>query len=300
MAQSSKKASRPRVAIAGATGRVGTALIKALLSDPVEVLALTRNPDNDRLPPGIARGVVDFDLPSSLSGALHGADRLFLAHGTSMRQVQNEIALIDAAVAAGVSHVVKLSAMGPPTRLHPFDWHMQIEAHLAQFDIGYTVLRPSTFMDILARAGAPVISDRWGGAAGEGRVNLVDTRDVAEAARIALLDDRSVHTQRAYHLTGPGAVSMPDVADILSRLLGRSVTYQHRTPAEHREVLIETGLTEPIADLLLGLDLMFERSAIAETTGTLSALTGRKPRSVEDWLRDHIAAFAGVQTGAPE
>ena len=137
---------------------------------------------------------------------------------------------------------------------------------------------------------------RCGGAAGEGRVNLIDTRDVAEAARIALLDDRSVHTQRAYHLTGPGPASMPDVADLLSRLLGRSVTYKHRTPAEHREVLIGTGLAEPVADLLLGLDLMFEHSVLAETTATFTDLTGRKPRSAEDWLRDHIAAFAAMQT----
>ena len=122
---------------------------------------------------------------------------------------------------------------------------------------------------------------RWDGAAGEGRVNLIDTRDVAEAARIALLDDRSVHTQRAYHLTGPGPVSMPDVAELLSRLLGRSVAYKHRTPAEHREVLIGTGLAEPVADLLLGLDLMFEHSVLAETTATFSELTGRKPRSAE-------------------
>ena len=259
MTQLSKQASRPRIAIAGATGRVGTALISALVGDPVDLVALTRQPANDRLPSGIAQGVVDFDQPRSLSDALHGADRLFLAHGTSMRQVQNEIALIDAAVAAGVSHIVKLSALGPPTRFHPFDWHMQIEAHLAQVDIGYTVLRPSTFMDILARAGAPVAAGHWGGAAGAGRVNLVDSRDVAEAARIALIDDRSPDTQRAYHLTGPGPVSMPDVADILSRLLGCSVAYEHRTPAEHRAVLIGSGLSEAIADLLLGLDLKFNQ-----------------------------------------
>ena len=53
---------------------------------------------------------VDFDQPASLERALAGVDRLFIAHGTSPRQVDNEIALIDAAVAARVRHVVKLSS----------------------------------------------------------------------------------------------------------------------------------------------------------------------------------------------
>ncbi len=167
----------------------------------------------------------------------------FLAHGTSTRQVANEIALIDAAMAAGVSHIVKLSVMGPPTRLHPFDWHMQIEAHLATLDVGYTILRPSSFVDILARAGAPVAAGTWGGAAGQGRVNLIDTRDIAEAARFAILDQENLNSQRAYHLTGPKAVTMPEVAEELSRLLGHTISYQHRTPTEHREFLIVQGST---------------------------------------------------------
>ena len=150
----------PRVAIAGATGRVGAALISNLLNDPVDIVALTRSPDAGRVPAGVSLATVHFDEPSSLSDALRSADQLFLAHGTSAQQVVNEIALIDAAVAAGVAHIVKLSVMGPASKLHPFDWHMEIEAHLARHDIGYTILRPSSFVDILARAGAPVAEGR--------------------------------------------------------------------------------------------------------------------------------------------
>jgi uncharacterized protein YbjT (DUF2867 family) len=234
---------------------------------------------------------VDFDARSTLDDALRGADRLFLAHGTSPRQVANEIALIDAAVAAGVSHIVKLSVLGPPSRLHPFDWHMQIEAHLATCDVGFTVLRPSSFVDILARAGAPIVNDTWGGAAGDGLVNLIDTRDVADSAFAVLLEDAHVTSQRAYHLTGPAAVSMPGIADELSGLLGRVVTYRHRSPAEQREKLLGSGLSEFVADLLLGLDRLFYESVLAETTSTVSELTGHAPRPVTDWLSDNISLF---------
>ena len=284
-------ASRRRIAVAGATGRVGFALIAGLVCEPVDLVALTRKPDAGRLPSGVSLAAVDFDVSSTLDDALHGVDRLFLAHGTSPRQVANEIALIDAAVAAGVKQIVKLSAMGPPSRLHPMDWHMQIEAHLATVDIGYTVLRPSSFVDILARAGAQVADDAWGGVAGDGVVNLIDTRDVADVARVALLDDAHPTAQRAYHLTGPRAVSMPEVAEELSKLLGRTVTYQQRNPAEQREKLLASGLNEFVADLLLGLDRLFYQSALAETTSTVEELTGHATRSVAGWLRENISKF---------
>ena len=157
--------------------------------------------------------------------------------------------------------------------------------------MGFTVLRPSSFVDILARAGAPVANDEWGGAAGDGLVNLIDTRDVADSAFAALLDDAHATSQRAYHLTGPAAVSMPGIADELSGLLGRVVTYQHRIPAEQRAKLLASGLTEFVADLLLGLDRLFHESVLAETTSTVRALTGHAPRPITDWLSDNISVF---------
>jgi NAD(P)H dehydrogenase (quinone) len=251
-------ASRPRIAVAGATGRVGTALLSCLADDPVDVIALTRNPLSTQLPSGIEAAVVDFEDLGSVCAAVKGANRLFLAHGTSESQVANEIAIIDAAVAAGVNHIVKLSAMGPPTRLHPFDWHMRIEEHLARVDIGFTVLRPSCFVDVLARAGSPIAGDSWGGTAGDGMVNLIDTRDVADVARVALLDDRFISSQRAYHLTGPRALSMPEIASELTRLLGHEVVYRNRTDAEQRIILAGIGV---MVGLLLGLDRIFREGA---------------------------------------
>ncbi|NSZ66543.1 NAD(P)H-binding protein (plasmid) [Agrobacterium tumefaciens] len=291
MSSKSKKQLSPRIAIAGATGRVGAALVAHLQNDPVDVVALSRSPDKAQVPDGVSLAAVDFGRPSSLLDALSGVDRLFLAHGTSAQQVENEIALIDAAVAAGVSHIVKLSVMGPASKLHPFDWHLEIEAHLARQDIGYTLLRPSSFVDILARAGAPVAQASWGGAAGDGRVNLIDTRDVADVARVALLDTAFTNSQRAYHLTGPSTVSMPEVADELSRLLGKTVTYHRRAPEEQREVLITSGASGLVADVLLGIDRLFRESVLAETTSTFTDLTGKAPRSVAVWLSENIAAF---------
>jgi NAD(P)H dehydrogenase (quinone) len=280
-----------RIAVAGSTGRVGNTLIDRFGSDPVDIVALTRQNAAARFAPGVAVATVDFDRPDTLAGALLGVDKLFVAHGTSAQQVENEIALIDAAVAAGVRHIVKLSVMGPATRLNPFAWHMQIEAHLARQPVASTALRPATFADVLKRAGAPVAAGNWTGAAGNGAVNFIDTRDVAEAARIALLEDVADQSQRAYHLSGPRNWTMQEVAEELSRLLGHDVIYNARSSAEHRDALLASGQHPLIVDLLLGLDRLFSESALAETTSTFEKLTGKPPRSLSDWLRENIALF---------
>lgn len=280
-----------RIAIAGATGRVGSALTSALASDPVEIILLTRRPDAARLVGGVGIAPVDFDQPRTLQDALRGAHRLFVSHGTSPEQVANEVALIDAAVAAGVRHIVKLSSLGPASRLNPFAWHMQIEAHLARQPVASTVLRPSAYIDVLKRAAGRIAAGSWAGAAGEGRVNFIDTRDIADVARVALLEEFSSESQRAYHLTGPRAWTMRQIAEQLSSLLDHPVVYGHRSSEEQRAALLADGLSPLVADLLVGLDQMFRESALGETTSTVEELTGKPPRTLPQWLAENIDIF---------
>ena len=282
---------KPRIAIAGATGRVGAALTALLAADPIDLVALTRESSTARLPEGLAAFKVDFKRADTLEEALRGIDRLFIAHGTSLEQVPNEIALINAAVASGVRQIVKLSALGPATRLLPLAWHMQIEAHLAQQPIASTVLRPTTFTHVLKRLGPQIAAGSWAGSAGNGRVNFIDVRDVAEVARVALLEKIEPTSQRAYHLSGPRAWTMSQVAEELARLLGHPVTYVDRSPAEQREALLGAGLSPLVADVLVGLDQMFRESVIAETTSTVEELTGKAPRSLTEWLTDNLDVF---------
>ncbi|KYQ97113.1 NAD(P)-dependent oxidoreductase [Serratia plymuthica] len=291
--QSNTQVPKLRIAVAGATGRVGSHLVNTLAADPVEVISLTRQKAVENISDKVSSVVVDFDKPSTLEMGLAGVDKLFIAQGTSPQQVANEIALIDAAVKTGVRHIVKLSVMGPATPINPFAWHAKIEAHLAQQPVASTLLRPTTFMDVLKRAGSQVAAGTWAGAAGHGRVNLIDTRDVADVARVALLEEVADNSQRAYHLTGPRNWTMHEVAEKLSPLLGRTVTYIDRSPDEQRAALLAGGLSSFVAELLVGLDRVFNHSVLIERTLTVEALTGSPPRSLSDWLQENIAIFKG-------
>jgi len=289
--QTNTPAPELRIAVAGATGRVGSHLINKLGSDPVEVISLTRQKAPENISAAVSSVVVDFAKPSTLEMGLAGVDKLFIAHGTSPQQVANEIALIDAAVKTGVRHIVKLSVMGPATPINPFAWHTVIEAHLAQQPVASTVLRPTTFMDVLKRAGSQVAAGTWAGAAGHGRVNLIDIRDVADVARVALLEKVAENSQRAYHLTGPRSWTMHQVAEALSPLLDYTVSYSDRSPEEQRTALLAEGLSSFVAELLTGLDRIFNHSVLTERTLTVEELTGSPPRELSDWLKENIASF---------
>lgn len=84
---------------------------------------------------------------------------------------------------------------------------------------------------------------------------------------------------------------MQDVAEELSGLLQRRVTYHQRPATEHRAALVRDGATELMADLLTGMDWMYHESAMSESTLTVEQMTGKPPRSLSDWLIENISLF---------
>src|ERR1700742_3721687 len=173
------------IALAGGTGLVGKTLTQALVDDGEQVRVLTRDPKAARAAFGDAELEivgVDFDDAATLRAAFSGSDRAFMSYGTTDRQVRDEIALIDAAIAAGVPYLVNLS-VGGAGGTHPANvvrWHTEIDAYLAGTGVASTVVRPTTFTDVMMKIAAIFVrSGAWGGVGGAGRVALIDVRDVA-------------------------------------------------------------------------------------------------------------------------
>jgi len=280
------------VAVAGATGRVASVLVQGLSDAGVPVRSLSRKPADA----GIAHGTavqVDYADASSIAAAVDGASVLVISLGASGDQPDQEIALIDAAHHAGVEHVVKVSSWAWPSRMHPLDWHLQVEDHLGKVDIGYSLLRPMTFSALIGAQAELIKNNLWGGAAGTQPVNLIDVRDVADVAtRLILSGEASGSVRRPYHLTGPDGLSMDVIAEHLSSAMGRTVTYTHRSPAEQRGLLLSLGLPEMIVGILVGIDVeSFASGASTEKTSTVEAVLGRAPRSVPDWITENAELF---------
>ena len=151
------------IVVTGATGLAGSEVVRALTARGGRVRALVRDPGQARRMLGGTVELAAGDLadPRSVRAALDGADTLFLSCADDPRRVGWETGAIDAAVAAGVRRVVKLSAVGARTGspVAFWDWHGQVEQHLRASGTGWVILRSSWYMSNLLAAAAQVAAE---------------------------------------------------------------------------------------------------------------------------------------------
>ena len=273
-----------RVLVTGATGNVGSAVVRELSNRGVAVRAFVRDPALE-LPDGVEQAVGDLDDPASIRNALDGVDRVFLSSADGPRKVQQEAAVVDSA--GGVDLLVKASTMyaevGSP--LPPLDWNGRSEAHLRRSGIPHVVLGSSFYMTNLLAVAEPVRTQGILPApAGAGRVAMIDPRDIGAVAAAVLCG--SGHEGRAYRLTGPAAIGYAEIATILG------VDYVDVPPAAAREQLEAAGMPGWLVEHLDRAFALIREGAMEETTDTVRVLTGRDPRSFAEFARDHAGAFA--------
>jgi len=286
------------VLVTGATGTVGRHVVGALRGRGVAVRAFVRDPEKatEVLGPDVELAAGDFADRLSLAPALDGIDRVFLACGNVPGQVGYECAVIDAARAAGVQRVVKLSgprpAFGSPI---PFErWHAQIERHLIGSEMPWVLLRPCTYMtNVLMHADAVRHTGRLMAPAGAAEIAFVDPRDVAASAAAALAEDG--HAGSAYALTGAEAIGYERIADELAAATGRPVSYVDVPEPDAREGMVEAGLPEPVADAILAVFAVQRTGLMARTSETVLALTGREPRTFARFAHEHAELFGAAE-----
>ncbi|WP_392896355.1 SDR family oxidoreductase [Streptomyces sp. LN699] len=282
----------------GATGATGNALLHSLLALGAPVRALTRTPHSPipgttgaHQPPVEVR-YADATDPGSLHTAFKGADQLFLAMANSPAQVELETRVIDIAAEAGIGHIVKISAPAaePDSPVAISRGHHAVEEHLRACGLTHTILRPYAFMQNLLRLAPTVARGVILGTTGDAPCNHVDCRDIGDVAAAALT--RPDIAGGTYSLTGPEAVSYPDIASRMSSLSGKQVRYVDLTPDELRDNLIHhahmpTWLADHVTEI--------QQLAIArpETpNGTVADILGRPPRTLDAFLREHQAHFS--------
>jgi uncharacterized protein YbjT (DUF2867 family) len=282
------------IAIAGGTGRVGSGATRQLLSRGEHVRVLPRDADRAAARLGEERGLefasIDFGNPGDIAGKLRGSDRLFIGLGTTPTQVDNEGTLIDAAAAAGVPYIVKVSVAGAETDSANviLGIHRAIEKHLATAGIPHTVIRPTTFTDAIAAIAAGFIpKDAWGGNTAGGKAAFTDIRDVAEVAATVLAEGPGAHAGRKYDVSGPEALSMEQVAELFSAALGRVVRFHQRGEDENRAFLSEFGLPEARVNVLLALDQLTRDNLYATVSPDTGAILGRAARPASEFIGEN-------------
>lgn len=275
----------------GATGNVGGATVQALVERGITVRAGVRRQGRVKWAPGVQEAELDVFRPETFARAVRGISGLFLLRPPPVSRVGPTLnALTDAAVSAGVQHVVFCSVAGADTnRLVP---HHRVETHLIDTVPSRTILRPGFFAQNLADAyRADIVSnDRILLPAGTGRVAFIDTRDIGAAAA-TIFADPSPHRGAAYTLTGPRAVDFHEVATILTHALQRPISYKPISVLGYAAHIRRQGL--PLAQVAVQTVLHTGlRRGDAETVDpTIERLLGRPARTIESYVHEHAATW---------
>ena len=285
------------ILVIGATGTVGSEVVRQLVATGERPRALVRDPATarQRLGDQVEHVVGDLDRPETIAAALAGVDRVFLLTTQSSRQPQWERAVIGAAARAGVGQLVKLSVFraNEQSPLQVARQHGQAERVLAQSGLAATILRPVFFMQNLL---AMVHDGAIATAAGDGRVAMVDARDIAAVA-VATLTGGG-HAGKTYTLTGPQALSFYQVASVLSRQTGRPLRHVRVPPDKVRVALQGRGVAAWYADDMARLHSMLAVGYEEVVTDDIHRVTGRPPRTLAQFAGDHAGVLTRPPTGS--
>jgi uncharacterized protein YbjT (DUF2867 family) len=301
------------IVVTGATGNAGSEVVRALAAWGGRVRAFVRDPERARQVLGENAGnggetgnggnvelaVGDFADPASVRAALEGADALLLSCADDPRRVGWETAAIDAAVAAGVRRIVKLSAAPaePGSPVAFWDWHAQVERHLRASGTDWVILRASWYMsNLLAAASRVAAEGRLYAPAGQARIAMIDPRDVGAAAAAVLCSPGhgagAGHEGQTYLLTGPRAITYDEVAAGLSAATQRRVEFVDIPGDAAYQAMVGDGLPGFVAEQIVAMFAGLRQGVAAQVSPDIETLTGSAPRDFAGFARDHARLFA--------
>ncbi len=281
------------ILVIGGRSKIGAALIEDLLNRGEQVRALVRGSETPAgLPAGAEAVTGDLADEGSLVKAMDGAAQVFLLSSPHPDAISWHRKAIDAARRSQVQLLVRSSILGAD-KDSPAEFissHTACDRYLEDSGLPYVIVRPNIFAQGVPESVIPFI-DRSGTFyldAADARLSMVDTRDVAAVAAVALTEPG--HAGAHYDVTGPEALSYHDVAARLTSALGRPVSYADVPDDAVRQALLGVGLSEWFAGALIGLYQDYRRSGrdgyAAQVTDTVQRLTGRPPRPLDALLAE--------------
>lgn len=283
------------ILITGATGNVGRELVPMLLAAKQDIRVLVR--DERKAAPfdqRIQRAVGDLDRPETLKAAMEGVDRLFLVTPLT-EQVGN---LIAAAKTAGVRHIVKQSTIEANRSLGPGRWHREQERMIEECGAQWTFIRPTFMMTNTVQWWAATIrtQNRVFFPALKGRAPAVDPKDVAAMA-LRILSQPDAHERKVYEVTGPEPLTIAQMIQTLSVLLGKDIRYIRIPRFVATLWMRRFGMSRRLIKAMTETFAAWDRDEYAYVSDAVAQVTGHAPGTYESWCRRHRDLFNGAPSG---
>jgi NAD(P)H dehydrogenase (quinone) len=266
------------IAVTGATGQLGGRVARRLAARGLSQTLLVRDPARAPDLPGATVARASFTDGDAVRRALDGVSVVLMVSASeSPDRVEQHRAFVDAAVAAGVGHLVYVSFAGAApdaTFTHARD-HWHTEQHLRASGVPFTVLRDNLYADFLpALAGTDGVIR---GPAGDGRVAAVAQDDIAEVAEVVLTGPAG-HAGQTYELTGPEALSLAELAALLG------VKYEAETVEEAYRSRAGLGAPDWLVAAWVSTYTAIAAGDLATVSDAVPRLTGHRAKSVAEVL----------------
>jgi uncharacterized protein YbjT (DUF2867 family) len=286
------------ILVTGASGNASGAVLKELLKTNRPVKAMYRSPeDAAKASADVETVIADFADKPSLGRALESVDAVYLVCSPVRELVELESNMVDACRAAGVRHVVLNSALGAGDYPKSFpSWHCRVEDKLSASGLGYTIVRPNSFMQNILTYYAPSIRTQGAfyAAMGNARTSFIDVGDVAAVAAKTLTSPG--HAGKTYELNGPEALTYGEVAEKITRASSRKVQYVDIPEAQQKQAMLDQGLPDWLVTALLDLQAYNTGGKGCEVDDIVSTILGRAPRTMDQFLADFADSFV-ARTG---
>jgi NAD(P)H dehydrogenase (quinone) len=279
------------LAITGATGHLGQATIKALLTKvpATDIVAVVRDPQKatDLQQQGVQVRRGDYDDATSLVAAFQGVDTVFLISGTDLvHRAQQHQQVIDAAKQAGVQRLVYTSVLNPSQTSYfgASPSHFATEEYLLASGLTYTVLRNTLYLDLVpGLVGKDAVSSgKFYFAAGDGKVSYALREEIAQASANVLTSNE--HENKIYDIAPTPAYSMHDVATALSEVTGQPVAYMPVSVEDMAAGMRQHHVPEPIVEMMGGIGRAMAAGEFDVTSPAFEQLLGRKPTDLKTYL----------------
>lgn len=281
-----------KVLITGASGNVASGMLPQLVKQGVAVKAYVRDAaKGEKLKAmGVEPVVGDFLDLAKLETAAQGMDAVVSITPPGPAAVEQASVITQATKRAGVGHIIRLSAIGAAADA-PTDngrLHFMTDSEIIASGIPYTILRPNFFMQNLLMSVATLKeqgSMYWG--MGEGAIGVIDVRDIADS--LATLAGYGGHHGQIYLQTGPDSLSFADMAEMISKAVGKPIKYVAIPVEAVGEAIRGFGMGEWFVQMLMDYSRAYARGWGDFVNGNVEAITGNPPRSFEQFAKEVLA-----------